>query len=80
MQELDRPLPVDRVRSVEELNFVAYIDRNGNGDLTDPEDRVLYDAEASEKLTFSNASAFSSGDQRIAPTVPTHAHHLHHLF
>ncbi|MEM9657886.1 MAG: hypothetical protein AAF961_05940, partial [Planctomycetota bacterium] len=38
---------------------VAYIDRNGNGDLTDPEDRVVFDAEASEQLKFGNAGVFA---------------------
>ena len=53
------PQGADRSWLVVDGDRVAYIDRNGNGDLTDPEDRVAFDAKASEKLTFSNASTFS---------------------
>lgn len=39
-------------------DHVAYIDRNGNGDLTDPEDRVELDVDATNKIRRSGASPY----------------------
>jgi len=36
-----------------------YFDRNGNGDLTDPEDRVELDAEATKKIRMAEGSGYS---------------------
>ena len=39
---------------------VAYIDRQGNGDLTDPADRVELDVEATNKIKLGSADAYKA--------------------
>jgi hypothetical protein len=40
-------------------NETLYFDRSGDGDLTDPEDRIEFDREASAELKFAEGSSYS---------------------